>query len=169
MGLRPWEALLRVDGWASGYQSIDKLLRHLRRKTASEGSRATYLKTLAYFVNFTGLSPDELVALGKEEVERHVQEFCDRAKAPRTANRRMEGLKTFFMCNGFRAGSASSLVLEKRFIGARERSRPEYIPTDEEIHRILNVTGLGLKWRAFLLSPLYDWLEKLDPEGSKIR
>jgi len=47
-------------------------------------------------VRFTGLSPDELVNLKKEEVEEKVQGFCDLAKAPRTANRNMEELKTFF-------------------------------------------------------------------------
>ena len=86
--------------------------------------RATYLKTLAQFVKFTGLSPDELVALKKEEVEEKVQSFCDLARAPRTANRKMEELKTFFMCNRFRTGNKCNLVLERRYVGVRERARP---------------------------------------------
>jgi len=145
---RPWEILLKVEDWKSDYPSVDKLLRHLKRKTKSEGSRATYLKTLSQFVRFTRLSPDDLVALEKEEVEENVQGFCDLAKAPRTANRKMEELKTFFKYNGFRTGNKCNLVLERRYIGVRERSRPEYIPTEEEIQAILNEAGLNLKWRA---------------------
>ncbi|MEM1582841.1 MAG: tyrosine-type recombinase/integrase [Candidatus Bathyarchaeia archaeon] len=151
-GRREWEDLLKVNGWSSEYESVNNLLRHLRRKSGSEGSRATYLKTLAQFVRFTGLSPDELVSLGKGDVERLVQDFCDSARAPRTANRRMEELKTFFMCNGFRVGGKCSLSLERRYVSVRERSRPEYIPSDEEIYRILNEAGLNLKWRAFFLA-----------------
>jgi len=149
---RSWEILLKVEGWTSEYASVDKLLRHLKRKTGSEGSRATYLKTLAQFVKFAGLSPDELASLKKEQVEEKVQAFCDLAKAPRTANRKMEELKTFFMCNGFRTGNKCNLVLERRYVGARERARFEYIPTEEEISRILNESGLNLKWRAFFLT-----------------
>ncbi len=150
--LRDWEVLLKVKGWNSGYNSVDRLLRHLGRKTRSEGSRATYLKTLARFVSFTGLSPVQLVGLKKEEVEEKVQAFCDLAVAPRTANRKMEELKSFFKCNGFRVGDKCNLVLEKRYVGARQRSRPEYIPTDEEIYRMVSEAGLNLKWRAFLLT-----------------
>ena len=60
------------------------------------------MKTLAQFVKFTGLSPDELVALKKEEIEEKVQSFCDLARAPRTANRKMgricfKTLKIYFL------------------------------------------------------------------------
>jgi len=147
-----WEEVLRVDGWRSEYVSVDRLLRHLARRTGSEASRRVYLKTLAEFVRFTGLSPDELVALGREEVEERVQAFCDLVRTPRTANRKMEELKTFFKCNGFRVGNRCSLVLERRYVGARHRSRAEYIPTDEEIYRMVNESGLSLKWRSFLLT-----------------
>ena len=150
--LRDWEVLLKVKGWKSGYASVDRLLRHLGRKTRSEGSRATYLKTLAQFVKFVSLSPDGLVALNKEEVEEKIQAFCDLAVAPRTANRKMEELKSFFKCNGFRVGDKCNLVLEKRYVGTRQRSRPEYIPTDEEIYRMVSEAGLNLKWRASLLT-----------------
>ncbi|MEM3693032.1 MAG: hypothetical protein QXI39_03315 [Candidatus Bathyarchaeia archaeon] len=50
-------------------RGVERLPRHLKRKTGSEGSRAMYLKTLA-----------QLVALPKEEVEKLVQEFCDQAR-----------------------------------------------------------------------------------------
>lgn len=146
---RAWEILLEVEGWKSGYSSVDRLLRHLIRKTKSEGSRATYLKTLSQFVRFTDLSPEQLVALEKEEIEEKVQTFCDSARAPRTANRKMEELKTFFKYNGFRTGNKCNLILERHYIGVRERSRPEYIPTEEEIQAILNEAGLNLKWRSF--------------------
>jgi len=107
---------------------------------------------LAQFVKFAELSPDDLVALSKEEVEEKVQSFCDLARAPRTSNRKMEELKAFFMSNGFRTGNKCNLVLERRYVGARQRSRREYIPTDEEIYRMVNEAGLNLKWRAFLLT-----------------
>lgn len=64
----------------------------------------------------------------------------------------MEKLKTFFKCNGFRVGSKCNLNLERHYVSARQRSRAEYIPTDEEIDRILNKAGLNLKWRAFFLA-----------------
>jgi len=147
--------LLKVDGWSSGYESVEgrgRLLRHLKCKTGNEGSRATYLKILAMFVRFTGLNLDQLVSLRKKEVEERVQAFCDLARALRTANRKMEELKTFFKCNGFRNGDKCNLVLEKRYVGAGQRSKPEYIPTDEEIYRMANEDGLNLKWRAFILT-----------------
>jgi len=149
---RGWEVLLKVEGWKSGYATVDQLLRHLGRKTRSEGSRGTYLKTLAQFVRFAGLSPDELVGLKKEEVEDKVQAFCDLAGAPRTANRKMEELKTFFKCSGFRVGDRCNLVLEKRYVGTRQRSRAEYIPTDEEVDGMVNKAGMNLKWRGFILT-----------------
>jgi len=149
---RDWEALLKVEGWKSDYASVDRLLTHLGRKTRSEASKATYLKTLAQFVRITDRSPDDLVALKKEEVEEKVQAFCDSANAPRTANRRMEELKSFFKCSGFRTGNRCNLVLERHYVGARQRSRPEYIPTAEEIYRMVNEAGMDLKWRAFLLT-----------------
>lgn len=40
------------------------------------------MKILALFVRFTGMSPDEPVALRREEVEGKIQAFCDLAKAP---------------------------------------------------------------------------------------
>jgi integrase len=149
---RSWEALLKVEDWTSDYASVDEMLRHLKRQTGSEGSRATYLKTLAQFARFCGLPPDKLVGLKKQEVEGKVQEFVDLAKAPRTANRKMEELKTFFKYNGFRVGDKCNLILERRHVSARQRSRPEYIPSDEEISRILNEAGLNLKWRALFLA-----------------
>jgi hypothetical protein len=74
---REWKSLLKVDGWKSGYAGVDRLPRHLGLAPKSEGSRDTYLQTLAQFVRFTGLSSDELVRLGKGRIEEKVQAFCD--------------------------------------------------------------------------------------------
>ena len=51
------------------------------------------------------------------------------------------------------------------YFGARERAMFEYIPTEEEISRILNESGLNLKWRAFFLVRVYPEMKKVVPEA----
>ena len=51
----------------SEYGSVDRFLRRLWRR-GSVGTVKLYLKALAWFVEWSGLSPDELVKLDRERV-----------------------------------------------------------------------------------------------------
>lgn len=68
-------------------------------------------------------------------------------KSPRTANTVLFMLKTFFKVNGFKGGQ--KLEVEGFHQSARERTKPEYIPTLEEARRMANVAG-SLRNRAII-------------------
>jgi len=68
-------------------------------------------------------------------------------KSPRTANTALFMLKTFFKTNGFKG--SEKLEVECFHQSARERTRPEYIPTLDEARRMANVAG-SLRNRAII-------------------
>jgi integrase len=68
-------------------------------------------------------------------------------KSPKTANTALFMLKTFFKVNGFKGGQ--KLEVEGFHQSARERTKPEYIPTLEETRRMANVAG-SLRNRAII-------------------
>lgn len=148
-----WEAYLRVSGWTSGYQSVNNLLRHLRyRKIGSEDSRCIYGNAVYAFCKYSGKLPDELVALQKVDIEKLIEDFCYHKmdhgwKSPRTANTALFMLKTFFKVNGFKG--SEKLEVECFHQSARERTRPEYIPTLDEARRMADVAGC-LRNRAII-------------------
>jgi len=151
-----WEAYLRVSHWNSDYQSVKNLLRYLNnRKTASDGSRNNYCRTLCAFCQFVGKLPDELVGMKKVEIEKCVEDFCYNKKeggcCARTVNVLLVMLKTFFKVNGFKGNER--LEVESYHQPARFRTRNEYIPTLEEARRMANVAG-SLRNRAIILFTL---------------
>lgn len=151
-----WEAYLRVSHWNSDYQSVKNLLRYLNnRKTASDGSRNNYCRTLCAFCQFVGKLPDELVGMKKVEIEKCVEDFCYNKKeggcCARTVNVLLVMLKTFFKVNGFKGNER--LEVEAYHQPARFRTRNEYIPTLEEARRMANVAG-SLRNRAIILFTL---------------
>lgn len=148
-----WEDYLKISGWTSSYPSVNLLLRHLKyRKIGSESSRCIYGNAVYVFCTYAGKSPDELVSLGKVEVEKLIEDFCyhkmeNKWKSPRTANTTLFMLKTFFKVNGFKANQ--KLEVECFHQSVRDRIRPEYIPTLEEARRMANVAG-SLRNRAII-------------------
>jgi len=55
---RWFDGYLRANGWESEYQSVQKLLDHLSRRTKSESRRMQYLETVATLCRREGRTPD---------------------------------------------------------------------------------------------------------------
>jgi len=141
-----------ADGWSSEYASVDKLLRHLARKTRSTSSRFDYCRTLYMLCRFTGKSPDELVKMPRAKAREVVQEFVDKRVRSGCSNgygnNLLSWLDTFFRVNGF--DGHRRLSLQKYHVPSRYRARPEYVPTAEEAFKMANVAG-SLRDRAIIL------------------
>lgn len=151
--MRAFEAFLKVEGWASGYRSVQRLLDHLARQTKSESSRRHYLETLCFLCRREGKDPDQLAAVAKAEAEGAVQSYLDRMmredRSVRYVNTSLHQLETFFRSNGFR--KEGQLDIEGYHQPTRYRKREEYIPTDEEVLRMANHAG-SPKARALVLA-----------------
>jgi integrase len=148
-----WEVYLKVTGWASSYQSVDRLLRYLRnRKIGSEGSRRNFGRVVYDFCSHVGKTPDDLITLKKNEIEKLAEEYCYHKReagcSPRTVNAMMSNLKSFFRVNGFKG--VEEIELQSYYIPARSRVRNEYVPTLEEARKMVNAAG-SLRNRALIL------------------
>jgi site-specific recombinase XerD len=148
------EEYLKVTEWSSYYKSVNNLLKHLEhRKIGSEGSRGGYCFSLYSFCKYAGKLPDELVALEKADAEKLIEDYCyykmeNGWTSPRTANVNLFMLKAFFKRNGFRGNR--SIEVDCFHQSARERIKPQYIPTLEEARGMAEVSG-SLRNRAIIL------------------
>jgi integrase len=144
---------LKVDGWTSEYTSINLLLRHLSRKCRSEASRTAYLRRVYSLCVSTRLSPDELVKLPKNKIEKLVQEHADKYNdgehSVRYANNVIQLLRTFFRVNGFKG--AKALEIETYYTPSRYRKRAEHVPRKHEIYVMADST-CSLRDRALILT-----------------
>ncbi len=156
--MKAYEALLKVNGWTSEYKSVQNLLNHLARKTSSEKSKSNYLQAVYYLCLFTHHDdPDKLTpkptTRNKTEIEESVQAFIDDMKRQdrsiRYINVMLEQLKTFFKTNGYKKDK--EIEVERYHQPARYRKRPEYIPTAEEVFRMVN-SAIIPKWKAIILA-----------------
>ena len=149
--MKIWEDFLRVRGWRSDYQSVDRVLRHYSRKVRSEKTRENFCLTLMQFCRFCGLDPDELLALSPEDASRICQDFTDylrdKGYSIRYVNVSQAYLRTFFRLNGFKGDR--ELRVERYHQPSRYRKKPEYIPTPEEIYRMGYASG-SAKNRAMI-------------------
>lgn len=143
-------------GWVSDYSSIQRLLDHLKRKTRSETSRLKFLQDVDRFLRSVGLSPDELVALKRSEIQVLLQKFVDDlndgVKSLRYINGMAGDVITFLHCNGFKNGKG--VEIEKIHVPARYRVKGEYIPRPEEIDAMAASCGStlnGLRDKAMIL------------------
>lgn len=75
--MKVWEEFLKLEGWRSGYVSVDRALRHYARKVRSEKTRENFCTTLMLFCKYSGLDPDALVALDPSEASRLCQDYTD--------------------------------------------------------------------------------------------
>ena len=147
--------LFKDDSWRSGYQSVSRLLRHLRFKCS--GSLQTleeYCWTLYNFCQFAGKNPEELVALSKDEVEKLLEEYYyykrEHGCSVRTANGLISKLATFFRVNGFKGDKDVDVGDLTQHWPTRLRVKPEYIPMLEEAHKMADAAG-SLRNRAIIL------------------
>lgn len=146
-------AFLKVNGWKSGYNSVDLLLRHLSRRCKSEGSRRAYLGRLHLFCLHTGMEPDELIAMPKEVIEKQVQDYADQFNDGKHSlsymNNIINLLRAFFQVNGFKG--AKGLEVEGYYMPARYRKTPQYIPTKNEVYLMAD-SACSLRDRAIILT-----------------
>jgi integrase len=151
--MNTWAGYLKVDGWNSEYDSIQRILRHYARRTRSESTRRGVCDTIYHFLVFSGLDPVNVLDLDQREASQKVQSFLDsmfdRGLSRRTLNTNLAYLKQFFRVNGFKNGR--ELEVERYHMPARSRTRDEYIPTYEEIWRMANASG-STQNRAIILS-----------------
>ena len=147
-----WAGYLRVDGWHSEYDSVERFLRHYSRKTKSESTRRGACDIIHRFFLFTGVDPESVLELSPEEASEKVQGFIDsmrdRDLSIRSVNTSLAYLKQFFVVNGFKNGR--EIDVERYHQPSRYRKRLEYIPTPEEIWRMANASGSS-QYRAMIL------------------
>ena len=148
-----WETFLRIDGWRSGYESVDRVLRHYARRLKSEKTRRAVGKVVYGLCRFAGRDPDELVGLPPEEASEIVQDFLDSKREKglsiRTLNTYLAYARAFFKANGFKGDR--ELAVESYYQPARYRKTREYVPTPEEIYRMAIATG-SRRNRAMILA-----------------
>jgi len=141
--LKSLEGFFKVEGWSSQYKSLDRALRHYRRRLGSEKTRENLLNFLKGLCVFSGRNPDELVALGVSEASEVVQAYldslADKGRSIRYINVAAAYIKTFFRVNGFEG--ENELRVERYFQPSRYRKRPEYVPIPEEIERMAYAAG----------------------------
>ncbi len=138
-----WAGYLKVDGWHSEYESVERFLRHYSRKTRSESTRRGACDMLHRFLLYSGLDPVSVIKLSPEEASEKVQGFIDsmsdRGLSIRSMNTSLAYMKQFFKVNGFKNGR--EIDVERYHQPSRYRKRAEYIPTSEEIWGMANASG----------------------------
>ncbi len=138
-----WEDFLQIEGWKSSLRSVDRLLRHYKRKVGSEHTKANACQTVKALSEFADMKPDELVKLIPREASILVQGFVDslaqKGLSIRYVNVCLAYLKTFFRVNGFKGNNA--LDVERHYQPSWYRKREDYIPTSEEIYKMVYASG----------------------------
>ena len=149
------ESFLQVSGWNSNFESVDKALRHYRRRVRSVKTKRNFLDSLYALCRFAGRGPDELVRLDVEKASEVVQAFlddlADKGRSVRYVNVTLAYIRTFFRVNGFEKDG--EIRVERYFQPSRYRKRPEYVPTSEEIERM--AIAAGSKRNKALILTLY--------------
>jgi integrase len=144
---------LKVSAFGSDYESIDRLLKHLGRKTGSKGTERGYLNRIHVFCLYLNLNPDELIALPKRQIEEFVQTYADGYNDGTYSqayinNNVLAPLRTLFKVNGFKGSNV--IDVEGYYVPPRYRKTFEYVPTKYEIYCMADNAG-SLKGRAIIL------------------
>ena len=145
------------DGWHSQFSSLDKAFQYLQVRKSNSSDTMKQLSSLLYrLCEFSKKTPDELVRLDKEELERLVDTFVkkeiwDHSEWGKTANTSVAILKVFFRENGFRRERGEELELTKYRVPPRTLKREEYIPDPTEAIRMANACGGGSRDRALIM------------------
>jgi len=137
-----------ADGWTSRFESVNRLLRKLSRRSKSEETKRTYLSIIASLCNRLGVSPDDLTKIGMEYVEKALQEWCDELDkwgySRKYINNIIHAVRSFFRA------SAIEINVEGYYMPVRYAKRPEYIPTKNEVYAMADCAG-SLRDRAIIL------------------
>jgi integrase len=141
-----YEELLKLDAdWrTSEYASIQRWIHALNRKGSVSTLRA-YFKLMAWFIRFSGVSPDDFTKLPKDDMASKVQDFCDKFSdegKKSTALNAMKALRSFLKANKFK--------LEEFQLDASYSimKRPEYVPSKNDVYRM--ASACDLKWSAIV-------------------
>ena len=150
----PWYRFLGLtDDWkSSNFESVRKMLHHLWiRKSGSLQSIETHCFRVAKFCEENNITPDDLVNLSREKIEKLVGDYCDKCversrlkrsgRSVKYANTVLSCLKTFFTCNGFNRENGLELRLKGYHQPPRTRNLPEYIPTLKEAFALAERSG----------------------------
>lgn len=144
---------LADDGWSSECESVDKLLRHLRRRSKSTSTRRTYLQKIRGFCEAVEMDPDELVELPKDRAEELVQGYADSYNTSeysvKTTNLVLTALRTFFRANGFK--NSRSLEVESYHMPSRRGKMDEQVPQKHEVYLMAD-SARSLRDRAIVLT-----------------
>ena len=142
---------LKVHDWTSDCRSVNNLLLHLLRKSGSVSSRTLYVWHLMNFCRYAGKTPDALIRLRRDSIERIVQKYADtlRPRSPRYSRTAILILRTFFRANGFKR--AKELDLETYYVPPRSRLTRDYVPTRTEVFRMADLAG-SPRNRAIILT-----------------
>ena len=150
--MRVWETFLKITQWSSEYKSVNTYLAHYKRKIRSESTRELVGDLLMHFCRFAGKNPDELAQLTPEKASELLQSYVDwlaeKGQGIRTVNVGLAYLKMFFWVNGFKAGR--DIEVERFHQPSRYRKRLDYVPTADEIYRMVYAAGSS-KNRAMVL------------------
>jgi site-specific recombinase XerD len=99
------------------------------------------------------MTPDQLVSMNKQKIEKlvqdHVDMYNDGKHSIRYLNNILALLVGFFQANGFKKSRA--LDIESFYMPARYRKSPEYIPSKNEIYLMAD-SACSLKDRAIILT-----------------
>jgi len=169
---RWWEVFFDIDrdSWiCAKHPTVQRVLDYLVRKAgglqyASLQSRRHILIALALFCRHYHLTPEDAVKLGRAELSRLVQEFCDQwmhAGKVATAQRHLMSLSTFFDKNGFPKRTDRALTLQQYGYRVNVAKVPtwsgpiaEYKPSKGEVWRMAHICGStleGLRDKAIIL------------------
>jgi len=164
---RWFDGYLKVEGWESEYQSVQRLLDHLSRRTQSGSSRIQYLQTVGTLCRREGKNPNQLVRMSRHEAEDIVQSYFDEmakhGRSKRWVNVSMHQLVSFFRANGFK--KQKELELERQYLPVRYRKRPEYIPLPFEINKMV-IAGRNPAEKAIVLFVYEGGLRNSTARGS---
>jgi integrase len=101
---------------------------------------------MAWFVKFSGRSPDEFVKLPHDEIAELVQGFCDKFSnegKKSTALNAMKALRSFLKANRFKL---EEFELDSSYSIMK---RPEYVPSKKDVYAM--TSACDLKWSAIIL------------------
>jgi integrase len=152
--IRDWEVYFGIkyrkgpSAWKSKYTSVQKLLRHLKRYTQSEGTRCLYLRILYRFCKYSRKNPDKLIEYDPDDASDMVQDFVDELGDKKYSraylNSILRKLQTFYKTNKM------DIKVQTYFVSSRYRKKPEYIPSKDEIYNIADAAD-SLRNRAIIL------------------
>jgi len=139
------------------YQEVQTWL-----KTVSKSSISLYLDALAKFCEFTGKNPRELFLMRDKEVRDpdpdartqvrdlilNFKEYLEEGYAPKTINALDGAVRSFFSANLEKAG----MINVKNYKNACISQRKDFVPTLEDLRKILDVCNLEEKFRIIFIA-----------------